>query len=192
MKKIPTLFKRNYETDRLVRNEITPGCEWVIEKGGIVSEKFDGTCCLIGDGKLFKRYELKRGKTAPVGFEPAQDETDPETGDMPGWIPVGDGPEDQWHREGLASLREVYATPQDGTYELVGPKIQGNLYGKVRHTLIKHGDHKLNAVPREFEALRDYLESHYMEGIVWTTIDGRMAKLKRSDFGLAWGSKKAR
>lgn len=27
MKKIPALFQRNYSGDRLVRNEVAPGCE---------------------------------------------------------------------------------------------------------------------------------------------------------------------
>ena len=29
MKKIPSLFCRNYDGDRLVRDEIVPGSEWV-------------------------------------------------------------------------------------------------------------------------------------------------------------------
>ena len=29
MKKIPSLFQRNYQTDRLVRNEVELGSEWV-------------------------------------------------------------------------------------------------------------------------------------------------------------------
>ncbi|MCV7174897.1 hypothetical protein [Mycolicibacterium sphagni] len=31
MKKIISLFERNYDTDRLVRDEITPGAEWVAD-----------------------------------------------------------------------------------------------------------------------------------------------------------------
>src|SRR5882762_7648908 len=98
MKKIPTLFMRNYETDRLVRDEVNPECQWVLEGQGWPTEKIDGTCCLIRDGKLFKRYELKRGKVAPKDFIPAQD-PDGVTGDTPGWRPVTDGPEDAYHRE---------------------------------------------------------------------------------------------
>ena len=34
MKKIISLFKRNYETDKLVRNEVVPGAEWVLQGEG--------------------------------------------------------------------------------------------------------------------------------------------------------------
>ena len=109
MKKIISLFVRNYEGDRLVRDEIVPGAEWVASGEGVATRKYDGTCCMVRGGKLYRRHELKRGKAAPDGFEPAQD-ADPVTGDVPGWVPVGDGPEDRWHREAVAG-----GIPSDGT-----------------------------------------------------------------------------
>ena len=62
MKKIISLFQRNYDGDLLVRDEVVPGAEWVIAGEGVATRKFDGTCCLVRDGKLFKRYEVKAGK----------------------------------------------------------------------------------------------------------------------------------
>lgn len=47
MQKIITLFQRNHETDRLVRDEVTPGAEWVLEGAGWATKKWDGTRCLI-------------------------------------------------------------------------------------------------------------------------------------------------
>lgn len=184
MQKIISLFCRNYETDYLVRNEIVPGAEWVIAGEGIATAKIDGTCCLVRNGKLYKRYELKHNKTAPEGFEAAQS-PDPKTGDTPGWVPVGDGPEDKWHREAFDLLIEGWAI--DGTYELVGPKIQKNPYKLSSHRLIRHGKEALSPQPpRDFNGLRSWLENHEMEGIVWHHPDGRMVKLKRKDFGLPW------
>ena len=98
MKKIISLFQRNYDGDRLVRDEIVPGAEWVVSGEGVATRKWDGTCCLIRDGKLYKRYEVKPGGKAPPHFEPAN-EVDENTGKQQGWLPVGDGPEDRWHRE---------------------------------------------------------------------------------------------
>src|SRR3989304_1281770 len=98
MKKIPSLFKRRYDGNRLVYDEVVKGCEWVIRGEGVATRKYDGTCCMVRDEKLYKRYELKKGRCAPKDFEAAQD-SDMVTGDTPGWIPVGDGPEDRWHRE---------------------------------------------------------------------------------------------
>ena len=44
MKKNKSLFARNYDTDKLVRNEITEGSEWVANGDGIATRKFDGAC----------------------------------------------------------------------------------------------------------------------------------------------------
>ena len=97
MKKIISLFQRNYDGDRLVRDEVVPGAEWVIAGEGRATVKLDGTCCMVRNGVLYKRYDAKKGKMPPAGFEPAQ-EPDPVTGHWPGWLPVGDGPDDQYHR----------------------------------------------------------------------------------------------
>lgn len=59
MNKIITLFQRNYETDKLVRDEVTPGAEWVIAGEGVAARKFDGTCCMVKGGKLYRRYEAR-------------------------------------------------------------------------------------------------------------------------------------
>lgn len=177
MKKIISLFQRNYDGDRCVRDEVVPGAEWVPAGEGIATRKFDGTCCLVRDGKLFKRYDVKKGRTVPEGFEPAQ-EPDATTGHWPGWLPVGDGPEDAWHREAFA-LSPFFV---DGTYELVGPKVQGNPEGFARHELVQHGCEPLHDAPRTFDALRHYLNARNIEGIVWHHEDGRMVKIKRKDF----------
>ncbi len=177
MKKIISLFQRNYETDRLVRDEVTPGAEWVLAGEGVATRKFDGTCARVHEGHLYKRYDAKAGKPSPEGFEPAQD-PDPITGHWPGWILVGDGPEDRWFREAHANGQLL-----DGTYELVGPKINGNPEFFEMHRLVRHGEVVFKDAPRDFEGLKNYLELlPYMEGIVWHHPDGRMVKIKRKDF----------
>ncbi len=176
MKKIISLFQRNYDGDRLVRDEVVPGAEWVVAGEGVATRKWDGTCCMVRAGKLYKRFELKRGKTAPSSFEPAQN-ADTVTGDQPGWVPVGDGPDDRWHREAFA----VIGLP-DGTYELVGPKINGNPDKVPSHALIQHGYQHLREAPRTFEGLKEFLRGSTIEGIVWHHPDGRMVKIKRKDF----------
>ncbi len=181
MKKIISLFQRNYDTDRLVRDEVVPGAEWVLAGEGVATRKLDGTCCMIRDGKLFKRYELKAGKMPPPNFEPAN-EVDDNTGKQQGWVPVGSGPDDQYHRESMHNSPGL----ADGTYELIGPKIQGNPEGFPVHTLVAHSDPGLvmdDAPARTFDAIRDYLSSAPHEGIVWHHDDGRMVKIKRKDFG---------
>lgn len=177
MKKIVSLFQRNYEGDRLVRDEVVPGAEWVAAGEGKATRKFDGTSCLVRDGKLYKRYDARVGKEPPAQFEAAQD-PDPQTGHWPGWLPVGDGPEDRYHREGWDNTPGL----ADGTYELVGPKVQGNPDQFAGHALVAHGSETLDDAPRDFQGLKAYLEPLSIEGIVWHHPDGRMVKIKRKDF----------
>lgn len=180
MKKIVSLFQRNYDGDRLVRDEVVPGAEWVLAGEGIATRKLDGTCCMIRGGKLFKRYEVKPGKTPPPRFEPAND-MDENTGKQQGWLPVGDGPEDQYHREAMLNSPGL----ADGTYELIGPKIQSNPEGFPVHTLVSHSDPGLwfEGPARNFAAIREWAATATIEGIVWHHDDGRMVKIKRKDFG---------
>jgi Family of unknown function (DUF5565) len=75
----------------------------------------------------------------------------------------------------------------DGTYELIGPKVQGNPESRTAHTLVSHESLTLILAPdtpRTFDKLRKYFEVCDMEGIVWHHPDGRMVKIKRKDFGL--------
>ena len=192
MKKIPSLFERNFTTDKLVRDELVAGCEWVVAGEGLATRKRDGTACLVRSGKLFKRFDAKKGKTPPPSFEPCQPEADPETGHHPGWVPVGDVPEDKWHKQTWDATIELVGELHDGTYELCGPKIQGNPERLAEHTFFAHGIELLDGVPRDYTGLRTWLAEHDVEGIVWHHPDGRMCKIKKVDFGLAWASKAAR
>ena len=187
MQKIISLFKRDYEGTRLVYNEIVPGAEWVVNGEGRATRKWDGTSCMIRSGILFRRFDAKHGKPPPADFEPAQ-EPDPKTGHWPGWVPVkADNPADKWHMQALQDHRDNTGSDlSDGTYELVGPRVQGNPDQWDRHYLIAHGGDTIDGAPRDFDGLRRWFETNAIEGIVWHHPDGRMVKIKRKDFGLPW------
>lgn len=192
MKKIKSVFQRNYEGDHLVRNEVVPGCEWVLNGEGVPTRKFDGTCCLVEDGQLFKRYDAKNGKTPPSDFTPAQPEPDPITRHWPGWVPVNsDNKADRWHVEAWENFLSLNdGIVNDGTYELCGIHFQGNPENVEEGDIfIRHGSYILHDVPRTFDGLKSYLEAAYMEGIVFHRGNGEMAKIKRTDFGFEWGGK---
>lgn len=184
MKKIPTVFIRDWDNNpNLVTPAINPECEWVIRGEGIATKKLDGSCCMVRDGLLFKRREVKAHQPMPVGFEVAGE--DHETGKIVGWMPVGQGSEDQYHREAFAAL----TFRDDNTYELIGPKVQGNPYNLHTHMLIPHSISVLSItenVPRDFYGLKEWLSNQEMEGIVFHHSDGRMAKIKKRDFGIKW------
>jgi hypothetical protein len=184
MKKIPSVFARNHETDCMLRDEVTPGCEWVLAGEGHATRKWDGTCVLVRSGQLLRRYDAKRGKTPPAGFEACM-EPDAVTGHQTGWIPLTGDPSERWFIEVLPDVLHYCA---DGTYELCGPSIGANAEQFSRHTLIRHGVHVLPDVPRTFAGMRSYLAMHPLEGIVFHRDDGSMAKVKRHDFALPWGN----
>lgn len=207
MKKIPSLFKRDYDGDRKVFDEVVEGCEWVLNGEGIATVKWDGTACMVRDGQLFKRYDRKPSKSAarkrkenrlylfqltdlkpaPKDWAACEEAPNIHTGHWPGWIPVGDGPQDKWHR--AAAKNTCVELLKDGTYELVGPAIQSNPHRQGKHILIRHGAHIL-AMPEllTFDSIYQGLKSTTadVEGIVWHHPDGRMCKIKRTDFGLNW------
>jgi hypothetical protein len=187
MKKIISLYQRNYNGDRLVKDELIPGAEWVIAGEGVATQKFDGTCCMVRDGQLYKRYDAKVGKQPPEGFEPAQPDPDPVTGHWPGWILIGNSPEDKYHNE--AWVNELrFDKLLDGTYELCGPKVNGNPEGHSVHVLLRHGSKVLADCPRDFEGVKAYLSMRDIEGVVWHHPDGRMVKIKGRDFGIKRGA----
>lgn len=63
MKKIKSVFERDYEGTHLVYDSVVPGCEWVLAGEGVATRKYDGSCCAIIDGELFRRYDCKKGKS---------------------------------------------------------------------------------------------------------------------------------
>ncbi len=196
MKKIPSLFMRDFDGDPArVLPIVTAGCEWVLADEGVATRKRDGTATMVDtDGALWRRYDAKGGKTPPDGFVSAQPEPDHVTKHWPGWLKVGNGPQDKWY----------HATKwprSPGTYELCGPKFQTNAENLIGHEFFRHGL-EVVSMPRMadlaaldvagvFKLLSGYFQHLDMEGVVWHHPDGRMAKLKRSDFGLDWPIGKA-
>jgi len=167
VRKIITVFQRNYETDRLVRDELVPGAEWVLAGEGIATRKWDGACTMVRCGQLFKRYELKREnrpKIAPPGFEPMQ-APDEVTGAIPGWVPVGEGPEDKWFRVARANVLNAgdghEGSLEDGTYEAIGPHFGGGHHDKNPEgcpfdMLLPHGKEIVTNFPHSFGRMRQY------------------------------------
>lgn len=182
MRKIPTLFVRDWDGNRrFVLDEVAPGCEWVAKGEGTPTRKYDGTCVMLDSaGRWWARREVKPGKGRPDGF--VMLETDEETGKMVGWEPVEQSAFARWHADALPEgLRP-------GTYELLGPKVNGNPDDFPGHVLMPHGWAPLSVredvatAPRDFDGLRLWLHARPYEGIVWHHPDGRMVKIKKRDF----------
>lgn len=189
MRKIPTVLRRDPENMARVLLEVTPGCEWVLAGEGVATRKFDGTCVMLDDnGGWWARREVKPGREAPAWF--VELATDEATGKTVGWQPIGSSPFARWHADAIAAHIARGGRRTDfhpGTFELCGPKVNGNPEGFETHVLIRHADamtlrsiHDLDT-PAALERFVRWAGEEGYEGVVWHHPDGRMAKLKARD-----------
>lgn len=191
MKKIPTLFERIFEGHKVagITDKVTTNMEWVLDGEGIATVKMDGSCCAIIDGIFYKRFDAKKGRKIPEGAIPCC-EPDPVTGHHPHWVRVNhDNPADKWFFEALINSERAggVVLDHDATYEALGPHFNGNPHGKFYDYIEPHGA-RVVEVERSFEGIKKYLEDNYIEGLVFWKDGEPQCKIKRSDFGLAWGN----
>lgn len=177
---LPILFM--HDAWRLTK-QVTPGCEWVMRGKGSASIMRDGVPCLIRQGILYKSLdEAKAGppKEWPLGWiRKSATEL---------WVSIGPG--DAPHAKAM-SRQWPTGTIEDGPHELCGPGIGSNNDRLREPTLIRHGQETV-LVGRGFDQIRDYLQTTQIKGIVFALPDGRMCKIRRVDFGFAWGAVAAR
>ena len=185
MMKIPTLFVRDPTNRAKVTDQVTPGCEWVLAGEGAPTRKYDGTCVMYDGALWWARREVKPGKTPPPGFTTIG--YDDVTGKTVGWEPINQSGYAAVHAEALTPARSW----PPGTYELCGPKVNGNPEALPRHMVFSHAAAtwapptmwslgSLLTVP-EVVHLVTAVGGWGWEGIVWHHPDGRMAKLKDRD-----------
>ncbi len=213
MKKIPTLFKRVFTEDhkKTITREVTPGCECVLRGECVATVKWDGACCAIINGEIYKRYDAKIGKdgnrkTPPEGAIPCQPEPDPITGHWPHWVKCEEGkPEDKYFLDAFANFKDKTVSSDLWIYgshrktislEAIGIHWQNNPYRLDYDTLELHGDDIINnedISDRDgtisFESIRKMLEHTAIEGIVFWKDNEPLCKIKRSDFGFPWPPK---
>ena len=182
VKKIPTLFVRDPEN----RARVLPEFAVDLPVDAVATGKFDGTCVMLdADGRWWARREVKPGKTPPEGFVPIS--TDEVTGKIMGWEPAEQSGFWKFLEEALVEQTEFDATRVPNTYELIGPRVNGNPHGLDEHVLVQHGmvDDYMDG-PVTFESVQERLVTATLEGIVWWSGGKPVAKIKRRDFGLPW------
>lgn len=124
MKKIPTLFKREYDENGKVIgiiNELSdPTLQCVIERKCIGTVKFDGSCCAIIDGYLYKRFDAKSGRTIPNGAIPCG-LPDKITGHWPHWVKIdANNGADKWFIEAFKdAFNDKLYFETDGTIKII-------------------------------------------------------------------------
>jgi len=187
MKKIPSLFIQT--PDHVLTREINPDCQWVINGEGFPTAKYDGSACAVINGKLYKRYDnsQRKGNDRIMKTTPCDDwihcGCTTYRGKFIYWIPVTS--KDYYHQIAWAWAQGAL---EEGTYELIGPEVQGNPHKFDKNTLIKHSrTHLRFPNPRTYDEIYDYLKNKCeFEGIVWHHTDGRMCKITKKKFGIEW------
>lgn len=171
MIKIPTMFERDESMKgHPVKDAVKPECQWVLDGEGIATIKLDGTNVRIRNGALEKRQKPKDRDYDEASYVPCDRAN----------------PADRWAYQAFDAGHEG-----DGIYELVGPKVQGNPQQYPSHGLIPvvpfgFALRLLVDVDRTFDGLRAFLAANRHEGVVFHHPDGRMAKIKRRDYGIPW------
>lgn len=193
MKKIRTLFKKDPNDLGRVIDELNDNLEWIKSGEFIATRKYDGSSCMVKDGLLYKRYDAKKNrktgkwKSIPKGAIPCQD-PDEITGHHPHWILVDmDAPENKYHYEGWCNLIKKCIPPKDGTYELIGEKLQGNPEKIKGHELVEHVcfDSIITVPEITFKNIKNLLENNDIEGLVFHELDAQDAcKIRKTDFGI--------
>lgn len=205
MRKIPSIFVRRERSNLVDLERITASCEWVFSQGEgkILTVKRDGTPLLYRKEVWYQRRTLKSrldpgtdGFPKPADFTPCQPtpEYDDESKqwEWPGWMPL----DTQYKKlldEAIISRGEMKAEDDGYSFELCGPKINGNPEGLNTHQLFVHASEviALQSNVLTVEVLVGIVKTIRNEGIV--IYSGRQldmgmecAKLKRRDLGFDW------
>jgi len=199
MKKIPTIYPKDpNDLGLVVEAEPMKGIKYF-------QVKIDGTSCMIKDGKPYCRLDIKlfkkkNGKIVktftkeelqkkiPEGAIACQ-EPDEKSGHWPHWTPVlENNPEHKYILEGFNNIENKI----DGTYECIGPKINGNPHNMDRHVWVYHLDpvlrFNLDIYKYGFVYIKGLFEDEELfqwEGLVaYNEKNEPIGKIRRSDFGL--------
>jgi len=186
MRKIKTIFKRDWGGNGNVINEYIDGFDPSILMMSTATEKLDGTNVRITTrNNVVVRVEKRIN---PNSIQKSKGIVDP-------WYKDTDeySPEDKWIFD--ATKNTDYSDVPDGEWsgEAVGKNIQGNPLGlennKVVFFTLGQAPVFYN-VPTDYDGLREWLpkqRSKYgndcgIEGIVWHCENGDMFKIKTKDF----------
>jgi hypothetical protein len=185
MKKIPTIFLRDENEPRYVTNTWHPDALWVRDGEGTPTRKYDGTCVMFDGENWWARRSVRWKVEWPEAFLFLQ--SDPAAGKDIGWEPIQNSGFFKAFRDAIEGVHSTWPLPA-GTYELCGPKINGNPEHLEHHELFLHAAAQPITLPpqRDFKTLRrvctDLLQINHVEGIVFHHPDGRRAKIKGRDF----------
>jgi hypothetical protein len=196
MQKIPLLFKVDEQRKYVIPEVNVP---IVFKEPTIAHRKYDGTCLLLDEEGWWSRRQTKEPAKVkhfkPVVFDIL-------TGKHFGWEPLSYSPFFKFWQEAheyfpldcdILDTRD--GEYENGTYELIGPKINGNPEKLNRHRLVPHaraeqlGDIQMLELDlvqdpeQAYAELKRVLFYLPVEGVVFKDRKLKpLAKLRRKDF----------
>jgi len=176
-------FENNKLTDVIIgfgKHPITNSDSVILSENGYI----DARQVRPTDLKLLSNYY----KDIPLYAVPCQ-EPDVISGHYPHWVKCDrNNPSDKYHWKAwddLVQTSNFTRTPiKDGTYELLGEKIQGNPERVARYLLMSHKNHEHEDIGSILNNPKEYMRNLDIEGIVFHHPDGRMCKIRKKDFGM--------
>ena len=184
MKKIPTIFDRDWDGNRGVIDKLV--VDYPFDEA-IATEKLDGmNVRLTVRNHTLVRLEKRRN---PSKIQKAKGITDPWYVDA-----FPQDPEDQYLWDAANNIDLAVLDVPDGEWsgEAMGVKIQGNPLNLRERTICLFSlmmAPKINKAPNTYEELKEWLPkclsqfgAGYIEGIVWHHPTAGMVKIKTKDF----------
>lgn len=195
----------------IAEDTLNPEVKTLLENNAkyIVTAKIDGTCCIIKNGELLKRRDIKPGKSAPESWI----QTGLDNGrHMIGFMKLEKG--DKWHLDAhyknddgtydLSKIRILHNDNGKMTYkyenianlnemsvELIGPKFQNNPHNVTHHCIVIHGSIVIDDFPNfMIDTIKEWMvtnpKGNYIEGIVIHFENGAKYKLHRHHLDMKW------
>lgn len=208
MKKIPTIFLRDWGNDpSRVTREPNPEAEWLFDNpsAALATVKKDGTNVrlTIKQGDVAGLHLILEKRRNPSKKEKKRAEAAGLPTPEPTYVRAL--PDDPADKHIFKAMYETdYRGWPDGVWECeaLGPKIQGGVESDVpvlypfsfepeviaNNPMTAMNPFEVTPI-KIYEVIEEYLAVHEVEGIVWHGPGGRggrMAKIKRRDFGLDW------
>lgn len=196
--KIPTIFQKNVlNLSLVIDSPIMEGIKYF-------KVKINGTTCMIKDGIPYCKYDIKLFRIKnneriyltkeeldnkiPVDSISCE-EPDFLSGHWPHWVKLSKANPN--HKYILEAYDNLLIKDIDGTYEAIGPKIQGNLHNEDYHIMIPHFakelDVKINMEDYTLDPFRYFqiaLEDFNWEGLIaYNEKDEPIGQIRRSHFG---------
>lgn len=202
MRKIPCMFEIDPVSHEATDN-INPKAMFIFDHPEArPTFKKDGTAVRFDEaGKWWVRRMVKKNKPAPEGFAPV--ETDPNTGNTFGWEPVENSGFAKAHRVAMRHAEAEGTVFKPGTFEMVGPKINGNPERVGHHTIMVHGAETVTDFPtiaemaEHMDDMKEFMKPFFedfkargIEGVVWWIMDNGeerpAVKMRCKDFFGGW------